>query len=57
MAKIEIKQTSEMREALISELIESEALINILERKGIITKQELVQEMKRLRAELLKSKH
>ncbi|HPL62925.1 MAG: hypothetical protein PHG91_01975 [Syntrophales bacterium] len=57
MAKIEIKQSSEMREALVSEMIESEALINILERKGIITKQELVQEMKKLRAELLKAKH
>ncbi|MFB3924523.1 MAG: hypothetical protein ACE14T_00585 [Syntrophales bacterium] len=57
MAKIEIKQTNEMKEAIISELIESEALINLLEKKGIITKQELVDEIKKLKSELLKSKH
>jgi hypothetical protein len=57
MAKIEIKQTNEMREAIISELIESEALINLLERKGIITKRELVDEIKKLKSELFKSKH
>jgi hypothetical protein len=57
MAKIEIKQTHEIKEAIISELIESEALINLLERKGIITKRELVDEIKKLKAELFKSKH
>ena len=57
MAKIEIKQTSEMKEAIISELIESEALINLLERKGIITKKELVEEIRKLKSELFKSKH
>jgi len=57
MAKIEIKQTNEVKEAIISELIESEALINLLEKKGIITKRELVDEIKKLKAELFKSKH
>ncbi len=57
MAKIEIKQTSEVKEAIIAELIESEALINLLERKGIITKKELVEEIRKLKAELFKSKH
>lgn len=57
MAKIEIKQSNELKEAIVSELIESEALINLLERKGIITKRELVDEIKKLKAELFKSKH
>jgi len=57
MAKIEIKQTNEMKEALITELIESEALISLLEKKGIITKRELADEIKKLRAEIFKSKH
>jgi hypothetical protein len=57
MAKVEIKQSSEAKEAIISELIESEALINLLEKKGIITKRELVDEIKRLKAELFKSRH
>jgi hypothetical protein len=57
MAKIEIKQNNELKEAIVSELIESEALINLLERKGIITKRELVDEIKKLKAELFKSKH
>ncbi len=57
MAKIEIKQSNEVKEAIISELIESEALINLLEKKGIITKRELVDEIKKLKAELFKSKH
>lgn len=57
MAKIEIKHNNELKEAIVSELIESEALINLLERKGIITKRELVDEIKKLKAELFKSKH
>ena len=35
----------DLRELLMSEVIQSEALINLLEKKGIITKSEL---MKRL---------
>ena len=57
MAKIEIKQSTEAKDAIMSELIESEALINLLEKKGIITKRELVEEIKRLKADLFKSKH
>ena len=39
----------------MSEVIQSEALINLLDRKGIVSKQELLEEMKRVQASLLKS--
>jgi hypothetical protein len=42
-------------ELLMSEVIQSEALINLLDRKGIITKKELLEEMKRVKATLPKS--
>lgn len=60
MSKVEaknIKNSVEIKEALISELIESEALINLLERKGIISKRELHDEIKKLRQELQKAHH
>ena len=44
-----------LRELLMSEVIQSEALINLLDRKGIISKQELLEEMKRVKATLPKS--
>ena len=45
----------DLRELLMSEVIQSEALINLLDQKGIITKQELLEEMKRVQATLPKS--
>ena len=39
----------------MSEVIQSEALINLLDRKGIINKNELLEEMKRVQATLPKS--
>jgi hypothetical protein len=40
----------------MSEVIQSEALINLLDKKGIISKQELLEEMKRVQAKMIKSK-
>jgi ABC-type spermidine/putrescine transport system permease subunit I len=37
---------------LMSGVIQSEALINLLDRKGIITKLELLEEMKKVQASL-----
>jgi len=39
----------------MSEVIQSEALINLLNKKGLISKQELLEEMKRVQAKLSKS--
>ena len=41
----------------MSEVIQSEALINLLDRKGIISKQELLEEMKRVQASMIKAEH
>ena len=53
--KLDEKQLVEFKELLMSEVIQSEALINLLDRKGIVSKQELLDEMKRVQASLLKS--
>ena len=53
--KLDQKQTVDLKELLMSEVIQSEALINLLDKKGIISKQELLEEMKRVQATLPKS--
>jgi hypothetical protein len=39
----------------MSEVIQSEALINLLDQKGIISKQELLEEMKRVQASMVRA--
>ena len=53
--KLDQKQTVDLKELLMSEVIQSEALINLLDKKGIISKQELLDEMKIVQATLPKS--
>ena len=56
MAKeLDKKQTIELKELLVSEVIQSEALINLLDRKGIISKDELLEEIKRVHAAMLRA--
>lgn len=50
------KQIVDFKELLMSEVIQSEALINLLDKKGIVSKQELLHEMKRIQAKMIKSK-
>jgi hypothetical protein len=40
--KLDQKQTVDIKELLMSEVIQSEALINLLDQKGIISKTELL---------------
>ncbi len=54
--KLDQKQTVDLKELLMSEVIQSEALINLLDRKGIISKQELLEEMKMVQSTMIKSK-
>ena len=54
--KLDPKEIVDFKELLMSEVIQSEALINLLDRKGIISKQELLQEMKRVKASMTKPK-
>jgi len=52
--KLDQKQTVDIKELLMSEVIQSEALINILDRKGIVSKAELLAEMKRVQLSMQK---
>lgn len=51
--KLDQKQIVDFRELLMSEVIQSEALINLLDKKNIISKQELLEEMKRVQASII----
>ena len=44
------------KELLMSEVVQSEALINLLDRKGIISKKELIEEIRRVHASMVKTK-
>ena len=53
--RLDRKELVSFEELLMSEVIQSEALINLLDRKGIISKQELLEEMRRVQATMVKS--
>ena len=52
--KLDQKQTVDLKELLMSEVVQSEALINLLDKKGLISKQELLAEMKRIQALMIR---
>jgi hypothetical protein len=54
--KLDPKEIVSFEELLMSEVIQSDALINLLDRKGIISKRELLEEMKKVQASTLKAK-
>jgi len=54
--KLDHKKIVTAEELLMSEVIQSEALINILDKKGIVSKRELLNEMRRVKAMMIKSK-
>ena len=49
------RETLSFKELLVSEVIQAEALFNLLDRKGIISKQELLDEMKVVQASMGKA--
>jgi len=53
--KLDPKELVSFKELLMSEVIQSEAIINLLDKKGIISKQELLEEMKRVQATIKKA--
>jgi hypothetical protein len=52
--KVDAKELLSFKEMLLSKVITSEAIINLLDRKDIISKQELMEEMKRVHASMTK---
>jgi hypothetical protein len=56
MAKrLDPKEIVDLRELLMSEVVQSEALINLLDRKGIVSKKELLEEVGAVAAKMLKA--
>jgi hypothetical protein len=56
MAKqLDPQELVSFKEMLLTEIITSEAIINLLDRKGIVSKQELMEEMKLVQASMTKS--
>jgi hypothetical protein len=53
--KLDPKQIVDFKELLISEVIQTEALTNLLDRKGIISKEELLEEIKRVAARMTRA--
>jgi hypothetical protein len=53
--KLDPEELVSFKDMLLSEIITSEAIINLLDKKGIISKQELLEEMKRVQASILKA--
>jgi hypothetical protein len=49
------KEIVSFEDLFMSEVIQSDALINLLDRKGIVSKTEFLEEMKRVKATLPKS--
>jgi hypothetical protein len=54
--KLDPKELVSFKELLLSEIIQSEALINILDRKGIVSKQELLEEIKKVQTGMVREK-
>ena len=48
--KLDPREVVSFEELLMSNVFTQEALVNLLEKKGIITKAELLEEIKRLRS-------
>jgi len=53
--KLDKKELVTFRNALLSEVIQFEALVNLLDRKGVIDKEELLEEIKFVHASMLKT--
>ena len=53
--KLDPKELVSFKEMLLSEVITSEAIINLLDRKGIISKEELMEEMKQVQASMVRA--
>ena len=51
-----IEEKSELKELMMSMIYQMEALTNLLDGKGIVPKQDLLEEMKRIHEELMIAK-
>jgi hypothetical protein len=54
--KLDPKEVVDFKELLLSNIYEQEALVNLLEKKGIITKAELLEEIMNIRRKMVTGK-
>jgi hypothetical protein len=54
--KLDQKEMVSFEELLNSQIIINEALINLLDRKGVLSKQEIIEEIRAVKAGLAKEK-
>ncbi|MEW6613983.1 MAG: hypothetical protein AB1401_00705 [Thermodesulfobacteriota bacterium] len=52
--KLDIREMVSTEDLLVSEMVTTEALINVLDRKGIITKAEVLEEIQAVKEKMLK---
>ncbi|MEW6614816.1 MAG: hypothetical protein AB1401_05060 [Thermodesulfobacteriota bacterium] len=53
--KLDTREMVDSEELLMSEIITTEALINVLDRKGLITKAEVLEEIKAVKERVVKN--
>ena len=53
--ELDPRQTADFKELLVSEMVQSVALVNVLERKGILTKNELLEEIERVNGQMIRA--
>ena len=53
--KLRQQEIIDLRELLMSEVVQSEALINLLDRKGIVSKKELLEEVRAVAAKMARA--
>ncbi len=57
MAKqLDPEQFEDVKEMMVYEVVLSEALVNLLDKKGLITKAELLAEIKKIKAKTIEKK-
>ncbi|NPV05616.1 MAG: hypothetical protein HPY67_12875 [Syntrophaceae bacterium] len=54
--QLDPEQFEDIKEMMVYEVVLSEALVNLLDRKGIVTKAELLEEIKKIKSKTIEKK-
>ena len=54
--KVDPKEMTDLRQVILSEVIQREAIVNLLARKGILNRREILEEVKKIAANMPKAK-
>ena len=56
MKKLDAEQFEDLKEMMIYEVILSEALVRLLDRKGLVKRKEVLAEIKKIKSETIEAK-